>query len=50
MSIIRRKHTKNFTTIGNALFGDERLYPDALGILAFLRLRKDDWKFADRTS
>lgn len=41
--IIRRKHTANFTTIGNALFNDERLEADELGILAFLRSKPHDW-------
>jgi len=42
--IIRRRHTKNFTTIGNELFDDERLEADELGILAFLLSRPDDWE------
>jgi predicted transcriptional regulator len=42
--IIRRKHTANFTTIGNALFNDERLEADEMGILAFLLSRPDDWE------
>lgn len=42
--IIRRKHTANFTTIGNVLFNDERLEADELGILAFLLSRPDDWE------
>jgi len=42
--IIRRKHTANFTTIGNALFNDERLAPDEVGILAYLLSRPHDWE------
>ncbi len=42
--IIRRRHTANFTTIGNALFDDERLAADELGILAFLRSKPADWE------
>ena len=34
--IIRRRHTANFTTIGNVLFEDERLAADEVGILAYL--------------
>jgi hypothetical protein len=42
--IIRRKHTANFTTIGNALFNDERLAADEVGILAFLLSRPNEWE------
>jgi hypothetical protein len=42
--IIRRQHTANFTTIGNALFEDERLAADEVGILAFLLSRPHDWE------
>lgn len=42
--IIRRKYTANFTTIGNALFNDERLAADELGILAYLRSKPEDWE------
>src|SRR5882672_6611603 len=42
--IIRRRHTKNFTTIGNELFDDERLAADEVGILAYLLSRHDDWE------
>jgi hypothetical protein len=42
--IFRRRHTANFTTIGNALFEDERLAADELGILAWLLSRPDDWE------
>lgn len=42
--IIRRRHTANFTTIGNALFDDERLAADEVGILAFLLSRPHDWE------
>src|SRR5579871_5191322 len=42
--IIRRKHTANFTTIGNALFNDERLDADVLGVLAYPRSKPEDWE------
>lgn len=42
--IIRRRHTGNFTTIGNELFGDERLQLDEVGILTFLLSRPDNWE------
>lgn len=42
--IIRRKHTSNFTTIGNALFNDERLQPDEVGIIGYLLSRPHDWQ------
>lgn len=42
--IIRRKHTANFTTIGNALFADNRLSLDELGLLCFLLSKPHDWE------
>lgn len=42
--IIRRRHTANYTTIGNELFNDERLAADEVGILAYLLSRPDDWE------
>ena len=42
--IIRRRHTKNFTTISNVLFDDERLAADEVGILAYLLSRPDNWE------
>ena len=42
--IIRRKHTANFTTIGNALFNDERLQADEIGIIGYLLSRPHDWE------
>lgn len=42
--IIRRKHTANFTTIGNALFNDERLAADEIGIIGYLLSRPHDWE------
>lgn len=42
--IIRRKHTANFTTIGNALFNDERLKADEIGIIGYLLSRPPDWE------
>jgi len=42
--IIRRRHTKNFTTISNTLFDDMRLAADEVGILAYLLSRPHDWE------
>lgn len=42
--IIRRRHTANFTTIGNALFNDDRLKPDEIGIIGYLLSRPHDWE------
>jgi hypothetical protein len=42
--IIRRKHTANFTTIGNVLFNDERLKADEVGIIGYLLSRPHDWE------
>ena len=42
--ICRRKHTANFTTIGNALFDDERLAADEVGVLSYLLSRPNDWE------
>ncbi len=42
--IIRRRHTANFTTIGNVLFEDERLKADEVGILAYLLSRPHNWE------
>lgn len=42
--IIRRRHTANYTTIGNVLFEDQRLAADEVGILAFLLSRPHDWE------
>jgi predicted transcriptional regulator len=42
--IIRRRHTANFTTIGNVLFEDDRLAADEVGILAYLLSRPHDWE------
>lgn len=42
--IIKRRYTANFTTIKNALFEDERLAADEVGILAYLRSRPHDWE------
>lgn len=44
MSVIRRKHTTNFTTISNALRDDERLQADEVGILYFLLTQPHDWE------
>lgn len=42
--IIRRRHTANFTTIGNVLFEDERLALDEVGLMAWLLSRPNDWE------
>ena len=42
--IIRRRHTANFTTIGNVLFEDVRLAADEVGILAYLLSQPHDWE------
>jgi len=42
--IIRRRHTQNFTVIGNALFDDERLQADEVGVMAYLLSRPNDWE------
>lgn len=42
--IFRRRHTANFTTIGNELFEDQRLSADEVGILAYLLSRPNDWE------
>ncbi len=42
--IIRRRHTKNFTIIGNELFNDERLALDEVGLLGFLLSQPNDWE------
>ncbi|CAM5194145.1 putative protein OS=Bosea thiooxidans OX=53254 GN=SAMN05660750_03258 PE=4 SV=1 [Bosea thiooxidans] len=41
--IIRRRVTRNFTIISNELFDDERLSLEAMGLLAWLRSRPDNW-------
>jgi hypothetical protein len=42
--IIRRRHTSNFTTIGNELFEDTRLSLDEIGLLGWLLSRPNDWE------
>lgn len=42
--IIRRRHTANFTTIGNTLFKDERLAADEVGVIATLLSMPNDWE------
>lgn len=46
MTIIRRRHNKNFTVIGNEVFSDESLDLDALGLLCYLRSRPNDWNIS----
>ena len=42
--ILKRRHTANFTTIGNGAFDDERLKLDELGILTWLLSRPENWE------
>lgn len=42
--IFKRRHTANFTTIGNGLFQDERLKLDELGILTWLLSCPENWE------
>ena len=46
--IIRRKRTKNFTVINNAIFDDDHLSPESLGVLAHLLSRPNDWSVSLR--
>jgi|GEM_PF-2957956 len=46
MTIIRRRHNRDFTTIRNDVFRDEDLALDALGLLCYLRSRPDDWNIS----
>jgi hypothetical protein len=42
--IIRRRLTKRFTTVDNALFDDESLSVEAIGVLCYLLGRPNDWR------
>jgi len=42
--IFRKKHTKNYTVIGNHTIEDKNLTWGAMGILIFLLSKPDDWK------
>ncbi len=42
--IIRRRRTRNFTTIDNGVFDDRDLSPEALGVLAYLLSRPNNWE------
>lgn len=42
--IIRRRHTKNFTTLSNVIFDDMKLQADEVGVLAYLLSRPHDWE------
>lgn len=46
MTIIRRRHNRNYTVIGNEVFSDESLDLDALGLLCYLRSRPHDWNIS----
>lgn len=42
--IVRRRRTKNFTILENEVLDDDRLSLEAMGLLAWLRSRPDDWQ------
>jgi len=42
--IIRRRLTRHFTTIDNAILEDPRLSAEAMGVLLYLISRPDDWQ------
>jgi len=42
--IVRRRHTKNFTVIPNAIHDDDRLSLEARGLLEFLLSRPSNWE------
>ncbi len=42
--IIKRRRNASFTTLGNDPIDDERLSPDALGVLTYLLSKPDDWE------
>lgn len=42
--IVRRKRTRNYTNIDNAVFDDERLVGHSLGVLTYLLSRPNNWE------
>ena len=44
--LILRRRTRNFTIVANEVFNDERLSLEAMGLLAWLRSRPDDWSLS----
>ncbi len=42
--IVREKHKTDFTVIGNRAMNDDRLTPEALGVLCYLLSRPDNWE------
>lgn len=44
--IVRRRRTKNFTILENEVLDDDRLSLEAMGLLAWLRSRPDDWSLS----
>lgn len=46
MTIIRRRRNRNFTVLANEIFDDEEMSLDALGLLAWLRSRPDNWNLS----
>lgn len=43
MTVIRRRHNRNFTVVTNEVMDDERLSAEALGVLNFLLSRSSNW-------
>lgn len=46
MSIVRAKRSKNFSVISNAVFSDGVLSFQAMGLLAYLLSKPDNWKIS----
>jgi hypothetical protein len=46
--ILRKKHARSFTTIGNAALQDSGLSWEARGLLTYLYTLPDDWKIHER--
>lgn len=44
MSIIRAKHTRNYTVLSNEVINDPELGWDALGLLTYLISKPENWK------
>jgi hypothetical protein len=48
MPIIRRRHRRNFTIVGNKLLNDKRLSSDERALMVDLLSRPDNWKIIPR--
>lgn len=48
MPIMRRIHTKDYTTIPNALLQDQRLSCRDRGLLVWMLSKPQDWKFSKK--